>query len=256
MRVVWCWLCCGPCHVTVGVKIPFQWWHITKVTQLFPIIAAIGYGPGSLRLSRLLLQLQLQQLVVTNRWKTQSGSSAGCWESTAPSPTLLVLCWATWPRDGLLPCGVPPPCRSAGRHTNRLQLRSATYFSNLFIHRVRLVWKPSFPARSPRNSKIRYGEHLETSTFDSGYPPRPGGCASRPALGFAAPSCAAAPCPSLTFYTVETEANKGRVSRPVLHSKPVAELGTERRLSDSRSWALATHWALTWDEVNLTRDIR
>lgn len=66
MHIIWVWLCCGQCHISVGVKIPFQWWHMTKVIQLFPITAAIWYGSGSLWLNRLLLQLCLEQLMVTN----------------------------------------------------------------------------------------------------------------------------------------------------------------------------------------------
>lgn len=67
MRIVWGWFCWGWCHATAGVKIPFQWGHIRKVTQLFLIIAAIWYSSGSLWLISLLLWLQFEQLMVSNR---------------------------------------------------------------------------------------------------------------------------------------------------------------------------------------------
>lgn len=114
MCIVWGWLCCRWCHVTVGMKTPFWCWHITKVARLFPIITAVWYGPSSLWLSRLPLQLQLKQLMVTNIWKNRVQQLSRVLRDHSPSPALLVLCCAMWPRaPGTWYCCVVSPHHTA-----------------------------------------------------------------------------------------------------------------------------------------------
>lgn len=115
MCIDWGWVCCRWCHVNVGMRTSFQCWHFTKVAQLFPVITAIWYGPTSLWLSRLLLQLQLEQLTVTNIWKNRVQQLSRVLRDHSPSPALLVLFCAMWPRaPGTWYC-----CVVSSHHTAR-----------------------------------------------------------------------------------------------------------------------------------------
>lgn len=132
MCIVWGWPCCSWCRVTMGMRTPFQCWHFTKVAQLFPVIAVIWYGPSSLWL---LLQLQLEQLMVTNVWKNRVQQLSGVLRDHSPSPALLMLCNVASGSWGMvLLCGLSSPHCSTSGHTNLLQLRNATSSSNHLIH--------------------------------------------------------------------------------------------------------------------------
>lgn len=118
MCIVWGQLCCRWYPVTVGMRTPFQCWHFTKVAQLFSVIR--WYSPSSLWLSRVLLQLHLEQLMVTNIWKSRVQQLSRVLRDHSPSPALLVLCCAMWPwAPGTWHCCVVSPHHTA-RHLGTL----------------------------------------------------------------------------------------------------------------------------------------